>query len=151
MGGGRPRRVAVAGLTAAVALATSTAATAGDEPPAHLILPLLASVAVGRSLMLSGAARLSGDPSGILGRSTFLSLLPSSLTIPDLYAVDPAERDPYRFAAPVNRKTYGSFNLLPARFAAGGTRSLSIAYATESVPALRDSSSLVRIWFELEF
>jgi hypothetical protein len=150
MGAGRPTRVAAAGLTAAVVLATSTPASAGGQPPAHLILPLLASVAVGRSVLTSGAARLAGAPSGIRGRSTFLSLLPASLTIPDLYAVDVAEREPHRFAEPVDRKTYGSFNLLPARWA-GRTRALSVAYATESLPALRDSSSLVRIWFELEF
>jgi len=151
MGGGRPTRVAAAGLAAAVVLATSTPATAGDQPPAHLILPLLASMAVGRTVLMHAAGGSPGDPSGIRGRGRFLSLLPASLTIPDLYAVDVAEREPHRFAEPVDRTTYGKFNLLPARFADGGTRSLSVAYATESLPALRDSSSLVRISFELEF
>jgi hypothetical protein len=150
MGGGRPRRVAAPALAAAVVLATSLPATAGGPPPAHLILPLIASMAVGRSVPMSASGRSFGDPSGIRGRGTFLSLLPESLTIPDLYAVDVAEREPHRFAAPVDRTTYGKFSLLPPRFA-GGTRSLSVSYATESLPALRDSSSLVRFSFELEF
>src|SRR5262245_40356270 len=150
MGSGPPTRVA-AGLSVAFVLATSAPATAGSQPPAHLLLPLLATLAVGRSIQLTyRPARFADDPSGIRGRGTFLSLLPASLTIPDLYALDVAEREPYRFAAPVDRKSYGSFNLLPARFA-GRTRALSLSYATESLPALRDSSSLVRIWFELEF
>src|SRR5262245_47528742 len=150
MRGGRPTRVAAAGLVATVVLATSTPATAGGQPPIHLILPLLASMAAGRSVLMTAGGRSHGDPSGIRGRGTFLSLLPESLTIPDLYSVDMAEREPHQFAAPVDRKTYGKFNLLPARFA-GGARSLSVSYATESLPALRDTSSLLRISFELEF
>ena len=149
MGSGRPKRVAVAGLAAAAVLATSTPAVAGGELPAQLILPVLASVALGRSVT-SAAARVPGDRTGIIGRSTFLSLLPASLTIPDLYAVDVAEREPQGFATPVERKSYGSFNLLPARFA-GDSRSLSVGYATESPPAMRDTSSLLRVWFELRF
>jgi hypothetical protein len=133
MGAGRPTRVAAAGIAAALVLATSTPATAGDQPPVHLLLPLIASMAVGRSVLMHAAGGPAGDAAGIRGRGTFLSLLPASLTIPDLYAVDVAEREPHRFAEPVDRTTYGKFSLLPARFAAGGTRSLSVAYATESL------------------
>jgi hypothetical protein len=149
MGSGRPAR-GPAAFAVVLVLATSAPAAAGGQPPVHLLLPLLATVAVGRSMLTYGPDGVPDGASSIRGRSTFLSLLPASLTIPDLYAVDVGEREPHRFAAPVDRTTYGSFNLLPARFAQGG-RALSVAYASESPPALRDTSSLVRIQFELEF
>jgi hypothetical protein len=78
-----------------------------------------------------------------------LGFLPASLTIPDLYVVDVAEREPRRFAAPLDRTTYGSFNLLPARLSGG--RSLSAKYSTESPPAFGESQMLLRLVFEVKF
>lgn len=121
---------------------------AGDAPPIQLALPLITTLALGHSFM---EARLDGD-----GRAGFrdraraaLGLLPAALRVPDLYVVNITERDPAPFAAPLDRTTYASFNLLPRRFSQG--RSLSVLYATEGVPALRATSTLFGLNFSLDF
>jgi hypothetical protein len=106
-------------LAVALLLATCGPSAAGGAPPVQLLLPLLTT----GSMLAYQLHRVRGVPSGIRGRSVMLSLLPSSLSVPDLYAVDLGEREPHLLAAPVDRTIYGSLNLLPARFAHG--RSLS--------------------------
>src|SRR6516162_2187159 len=120
------------GIAVLVALALRGHAIAGDPPPIHLALPVLTTLALGRSALdvTNGEA-----PAGFRARArAALGLLPSALHVPDRYAVDVADRDPARFAAPIDRTTYASFNLLPRRLS---SRSLSILYATEGVPAMR--------------
>ena len=63
--------------------------------------------------------------------------------------MDVSDRDPPRFAAPVDTSKMLSLNLLPRSLALN--RSLSVVYDTESLPALRDSSRLLRLEFELDF
>ena len=131
-------------IAALVALALRGHAIAGDLPTIHLALPLLRTLALGRSALdvANGEA-----PVGFRARAA-LGLLPSALHVPDRYAVDVAERDPARFAAPIDRTTYASFNLLPRRLSG---RSLSILYATEGVPAMRKTSPLFGLKFSLDF
>ena len=137
-----------AALATGLVLATSTPTPARDEPPVHLLVPALTGMALGRSVLTLQSA----DPAGhVSGRRALLSLLPASLTIPDAYAVDVGEREPQRFASPVDRTDYGSFKLLPARLIGEG-RSVSIGYSTESLPAsFRGSSWLVRLRFAVTF
>jgi hypothetical protein len=133
-------------IAALVALALRGHAVAGDLPPIHLALPVLTTLALGRSALdvTNGEA-----PVGFRARArAALGLLPSALHVPDRYAVDVADRDPARFAAPIDRTTYASFNLLPRRFSG---RSLSLLYATEGVPAMRKTSPLFGLKFSLDF
>jgi len=133
-------------IAALVALALRGQAIAGEPPPIHLALPLLTTLALGRSVrdVAKGEA-----PVGFRARArAALGLLPSALHVPDRYAVDVADRDPARFAAPIDRTTYASFNLLPRRFSG---RSLSLLYATEGVPAMRKTSPLFGLKFSLDF
>jgi hypothetical protein len=124
---------------------------ASQVPPAHLVLPLLTTLAFGRSFLeMRLNAGVSEPPGAFRDRArAALGFLPASLTIPDLYVVDVAEREPRRFAAPLDRTTYGSFNLLPARLSGG--RSLSAKYSTESPPAFGESQMLLRLVFEVKF
>jgi len=135
-------------LTAAlVALALRGHAAAGGAPSIHLALPVLTTLALGRSVL-----DVAGDeqPLGFRARArAALSVLPSALRVPDRYALDVAARDPASFAAPIDRTTYVSFNLLPRRLSAN--RSLSILYATEGVPALRRTSPLFGLKFSVDF
>jgi hypothetical protein len=134
--------LAVVGLRVAIA--------AAEGPPVHLLLPLLTTVALGGSFVEKHVGNdVAGPGAPHLGRRRVLSYLPSLLTVPDLYTVDVAEREPHRFAAPVDRTTYAAFTLLPSRLLGGP--SLSIAYATESLPALRETGRLLRLKFEFEF
>jgi len=116
----------------------------------QLLLPLLTTVALGRSFVEKHAGNGVTEPGAprLSGRQV-LRYLPSLLTVPDLYAVDVAEREPHRFAAPVDRTTYLSFNLLPSRLLGGS--SLSLSYATESLPAMRETGRLLRLKFQCEF
>jgi hypothetical protein len=134
-------------IAALVALALRGHAIAGDAPPIHLALPVLTTLALGRSVLDVASGE---DPVGFRARArAALGFLPSALRVPDLYAVDIADRDPARFAAPIDRTTYASFNLLPRRLSVG--RSLSILYATEGVPAMRKTSALFGLKFAVDF
>jgi hypothetical protein len=136
----------------ALLLATVRASVAGAQvPPAQLVLPLLATLAMGRSVYELQMTDTITHPLGFArdqlpGKPTFI---PSFLSIPDLYSVDVSDRDPPRFAAPVDTSKMLSLNLLPRSLALN--RSLSVVYDTESLPALRDSSRLLRLEFELDF
>jgi hypothetical protein len=136
----------------ALLLATLRASVAGAQvPPAQLVLPLLATLAMGRSVYELQMTDTITHPLGFArdqlpGKPTFI---PSFLSIPDLYSVDVSDRDPPRFAAPVDTSKMLSLNLLPRSLALN--RSLSVVYDTESLPALRDSSRLLRLEFELDF
>jgi hypothetical protein len=136
----------------ALLLATLRASVASAEgPPAQLVLPLLATLAMGRSVYELQMTDTITHPLGFArdqlpGKPTFI---PSFLSIPDLYSVDVSDRDPPRFAAPVDTSKMLSLNLLPRSLALN--RSLSVVYDTESLPALRDSSRLLRLEFELDF
>jgi hypothetical protein len=148
----RSRRARSAGhgtqclIAALVVLALRGQAIAGDPPPIQLALPLLTTLALGRSVLEVA----NGDKSvGFRARArAALGLLPSALHVPDRYAVDVTDRDPARFAAPIDRTTYASFNLLPSRFS---SRSLYILYATEGVPAMRKTSPLFGLKFSVDF
>ena len=133
-------------IAALVALALRGQAIAGEPPPIHLALPLLTTLALGRSALDVA----NGDKSvGFRARArAALGLLPSALHVPDRYAVDVTDRDPARFAAPIDRTTYASFNLLPRRFSG---RSLSLLYATEGVPAMRKTSPLFGLKLSVDF
>lgn len=139
-------------LMLALLLATLRASVAGAQvPPAQLVLPLLATLAMGRSvyeLQMTDTIthHLGFARDQLPGKPTFI---PSFLSIPDLYSVDVTDRDPPRFAAPVDSSKMLSLNLLPRSLALN--RSLSVVYDTESLPALRDSSRLLRLEFELDF
>jgi hypothetical protein len=148
-----PSRRPVRGIThitvaALLLVASRGSAAAGGAPPIQLVLPLITTLAVGHSFM---EAQLDGDgPAGFRNRArAALSFLPAALRVPDLYVLDITDRDPPPFAAPLDRTTYASFNLLPRRYSQG--RSLSVLYATEGVPALRNTSTLFGLKFSLEF
>jgi len=148
----RSRRALSAGhrtqclIAALVALALRGHAIAGDPPPIQLALPVLTTLALGRSVLDVA----NGEKSvGFRARArAALSLLPSALHVPDRYAMDVTDRDPARFAAPIDRTTYASFNLLPRRFSG---RSLSLLYATEGVPAMRKTSPLFGLKLSVDF
>jgi hypothetical protein len=130
-----------------VALALRGHAAAGGPPPIHLALPVLTTLALGRSVLDVAGGE---GPLGFLARArAALGLLPSALRVPYLYVVDVGDRDPARFAAPIDRTTYLSFNLLPRRLSAG--RALSILYATEGAPAMRKTSPLFGLKFSVDF
>jgi hypothetical protein len=145
---GQSRRV----LTLAVLLVAFRASAGNAEgPPTQLVLPLLATLAMGRSMYEFHVSETLANPFGFArgelpAKPTFI---PSFLTVPDLYAVDVTDRDPKRFAAPVDRSKMLSLNLLPRSLSVD--RSLSVVYDTESLPALRDSSRLLRLEFEVDF
>jgi hypothetical protein len=149
----RSRRARSAGpglrglIVALVALALRGHAVAGGPPSVHLALPVLTTLALGRSVLDVASGE---EPLGFRAQArAALSFLPSALRVPDLYAVDVADRDPARFAAPIDRTTYAAFNLLPRSLSAG--RSLSILYATEGVPAMRKTSALFGLKFAVDF
>lgn len=104
----------------------------------QLLLPLLGALAVTRSAFFLHTSR---PPA-----AAFRRMLPDSLHIPDLYALD-VERDPPRFADPVDRDKLVSFDLLP-RPVRGGM--LSLSYDDEST-RIGESSKLFRLVFELRF
>jgi hypothetical protein len=136
-------------LAVLATLRASVADAAG--PPAQLVLPLLATLAMGRSVYELQMTDTIAHPLGFArdqlpAKPTFI---PSFLSIPDLYSVDVTDRDPPRFAAPVDSSKMLSLNLLPRGLALD--RSLSVVYDTESLPAFRDASRLMRLEFELDF
>lgn len=146
------RRKLRGALMLAVLLATFRATGAAAEgPPTQLVLPLLATLALGRSMFQvqmtdTATPRLGFAPGEVPAKPTFV---PSFLTIPDLYSVDVTDRDPPRFAAPVDSSKMLSLNLLPKSLSVN--RSLSVVYDTESLPAFRDTSRLLRLEFEVDF
>lgn len=93
--------------------------------------------------------RLLAVPSPPSSRDQWLRLLPASLAIPDLYAVDVGEREPPRFAAPLDETGYGAINVLPAPLRRG--RALSLGYLTETPPLAGDSRWRLRLSFEVRF
>lgn len=141
------RGIAPTAVAALVLVALRGNAVAGGVPPIHLALPLITTLAFGHSFM---EVSLDGDgPLGFRDRTrAALGFLPAALRVPDLYVLDVAERDPAPFAAPLDRTTYASFNLLPRRFSHG--RSLSVLYATEGVRALRNTSTLFGLKFSVD-
>jgi len=145
------RRVGAVAV-ALILLFSHRSALAGGAPSVHLVLPVLTSLALGRSFLeLHLLDGIDGEPAAFRDRArAALGFLPSALRVPDLYAVDVAEREPRRFAAPVDHTTYASFNLLPRRWAQA--RSLSLSYATESLPAMGGASrALVGLTFSIDF
>lgn len=142
------RGIARTTVAALVLVALRGTAMADGIPPIQLVLPLITTLALGHSFM---EARLDGDgQAGFRDRArAALGILPAALRVPDLYLVDVTERDPAPFAAPLDRTTYASFNLLPRRFAQG--RSLSVVYATEGARALRDTSTLFGLKLSVDF
>jgi hypothetical protein len=149
---GAGRRKLHGTLVLAVLLATFRATGAAAEmPPTQLVLPLLATLAMGRSMFQvqmshTATPRLGFAHGEVPAKPTFI---PSFLSIPDLYSVDVTDRDPPRFAAPVDSAKMLSLNLLPKSLSVN--RSLSVVYDTESVPAFRETSRLLRLEFEVDF
>lgn len=135
-------------LVVVVIASLRTHATAGDVPPPQLVLPLLTTLALGRSVVDLHLGGGRGSVATLVSQGK-VSFLPSNLTIPDLYAVDVADRDAPRFAAPIDRDTYLRLNLLPARFSDG--KALSVIYDTETLPALGDNRRLLRLELKLKF
>src|SRR5262245_15599495 len=136
----------------AVLMAVSRASVAGAQgPPTQLVLPLLATLALGRSMFDLHASDGMGSAPGYArgGVPAKPRFIPSFLSIPDLYAVDVTDRDPPQFAAPVDRSKMLSLNLLPRSLSRD--RSLSVVYDTESLPAFHDTSRLLRLEFEVDF
>jgi hypothetical protein len=127
----------------------SDVATA-EGPGVDLILPLIATLTLGQSV-LAVAGGATADRLGALGQTVPRKpgFIPGFISIPDLYAVDVADREAPRFAEPVDRSKKAALNLLPRSLSAG--RSLSVIYDTESLPAFRDSSRLLRLDLELDF
>jgi hypothetical protein len=152
--GDHPRKAGARGGALALALVLAVLsgrqAAAADAPPVHLLLPLLTTVALGRSIADKpfdrGAMRYLESLRGMRATPT---LLPRFLWIPDLYAVDVADRDPRRFAEPVDRDTYFKLNLLPSSLSE--SRALSVVYDRESLPALGASSNMLRLELRLDF
>jgi len=149
------RRRAPHGLVVLALLALGTlragVAVAGEAPPTQFVLPLLATLALGRSVFdLRANNGITSAPvfarGGVPAKPNFV---PSFLSIPDLYAVDVTDRDPPRFAEPVDRHKQLSLNLLPRSLSSD--RSLSVVYDTENLPAFRDTSRLIRLKFEVDF
>jgi len=123
----------------AVAIGAAMPARAFAEPASpQLLLPLLGAIAITRTAFFLHASR---PPAG-----KFQGMLPDSLHIPDLYAVD-VERDAPRFAEPIDRDKLVSLDLLP-RPVKGGM--LSLSYDDESA-RLGKSSKLFRLVFEMRF
>jgi len=139
-------------LMLAVLLATfRVTGAAAEGPPSQLVLPLLATLALGRSMFQlqmtdTATPRLGFSRGEVPAKPTFI---PSFLSIPDLYSVDVTDRDPPGFAAPVDTSKMLSLNLLPKSLSVN--RSLSVVYDTESLPAFRDTSRLLRLEFEVDF
>jgi hypothetical protein len=101
-----------------------------------LILPLVAALAIGRSVVALHTA-VTTTPS-------FRDRLPKQLVIPDGYEID-FGRDPRRFADPVDRDKLVGFDLLPRRqFGA----MLSFSYDEESRPIADRGSDLFRLQLE---
>lgn len=100
-----------------------------------LILPLVAALAVGRSVLAVHAA-VSATPS-------FRDRLPRQLVIPDGYEIDYG-RDPRRFADPVDRDKLVGFDLMPRRQLGA---MLSFSYDEESLP-IGGGSDLFRLQLE---
>lgn len=127
-------------LLAAVVAATTLSTRAFAEPASpQLILPLIAALAVGRSALEVHAAARS-EASGLR------AMLPKSLHIPDGYEID-FDRDPPRFADPVDRDQRVSLDLLP-RPVRGAM--VKFSYDEESAP-LGDGADLLRVVIERRF
>jgi hypothetical protein len=128
----------------------SDVATA-EGPRVDLILPLIATLTLGQSVLAVAGGGATADRLAPLGQTVPREpgFIPGFISIPDLYAVDVAEREAPRFAEPVDRSKKAALNLLPRSLSAG--RSLSVIYDTESLPAFRDSSRLLRLDLELDF
>ncbi len=104
----------------------------------QLLLPLLGALAITRGAFLLHASR---PPAGGIR-----AMLPESLHIPDTYAID-FDRDPPRFAKPVDRRKLVSLDLLPRPVR--GTM-LSLSYDGESA-RIGSGSKLFRVVLEMRF
>ena len=113
-------------------------ALAADGQP-NLLLPLVAAVAFGASAARGAHAANAQHQQ--------LSIIPPHMHIPDMYAVDD-NRDPARFAEPLDRDRMASFDLLP--HAARGWMP-SLIFDDESPQTLGHGSNLFRISFEYDF
>jgi hypothetical protein len=127
-------------------LALGGAARAGESP--QLILPLLTALALGQTVATAQAEREQNPIRATVNSppAARLSFLPTRLRIPDLYAIE-LERDPARFAAPIDADTMVAFDLWNAR--PKGPR-VSVAYDTES-PLIGESSDVLRFEVEIGF
>ncbi len=119
------------------------ASSAWADGPPQLLLPLLAALAMGRSALelhaTSKEATIPGAPR--------LGFIPSAIRIPDLYAIDVAERDPRRYAEPVDRDNQVALNLLPRRHRG---MMLKLSYDTEELP-IGDGWDLFRVVIQFEW
>ena len=130
-------RNALAGLMV-VGMMPGTTFAAGGEP--QLLLPLVAAITLGASAV-SGAHQMAHRSSGQL------SIIPPGMHIPDLYAIQ-YDRDPARFAQPIDNDRLVSLDLLP-RPHRGWMPSL--AYDDESPQVLGRSSTVIRLTIEYDF
>jgi hypothetical protein len=145
------RKLRSALMLAVLVVTLRATGAAAEAPPSQLVLPLLATLALGRSMFQlqmddSVMPRLGFARGEVPAKPTFI---PSFLSIPDLYSVDVTDRDPPRFAAPVDTSKMLSLNLLPKSLSVN--RSLSVVYDTESLPAFRDTSRVLKLEFEVDF
>ena len=122
----------------AVGISPATTFAAGGEP--QLLLPLVAAITLGASAV-SGANEMAHDASG------GLSIIPPRMHIPDLYAIE-YDRDPARFAEPIDNDRLVSLDLLPGR--RWGWMP-SLAYDNESPQVLGPSSTVIRLTVEYNF
>jgi len=139
-------RHAMTGAILLVALGAALEAGAMADDSARDAPGSQAQLAPGAHVDGAIACRLEDPAPRLRWRPSFL---PQSFAFPDLYAVDIGDRVARGYAAPITRTGYGSLNLLPERLSVG--RALSLRYETEKVPALRDSSSLILLEFQLRF
>jgi hypothetical protein len=122
-----------------------------EGPPVDLILPLIATLTLGQSVLEVAVGGTTADRLAPLGQTVPRKpgFIPGFISIPDLYAVDVADREARRFAEPVDRSKKAALDLLPRSLSTG--RALSLIYDTESLPAFRDSSRLLRLELEVDF
>lgn len=133
---------------AITALSLAGEARAGSEPA--LLLPFRATLAIverpARAPIATGTEprRWRGPAPGAPPPPP--EFIPKRIHIPDLYAVD-FERDPPRFAEPVDADRMVALELVPAARRRPG---FSLVYDTESLP-IGDSSDRVSVRFQLPF
>lgn len=129
-------------LTVALLLPIRSAHAEGAGP---LILPLAVAIAIGQS-----AAALHAGSSAAWtarARSGLRAALPPQLWIPDLYQVD-LDRDPPRFAAPIDRDKMVGLKVLPRRWHG---LMLSVSFDTDSPAPMGRSSQVGSVVLDVEF
>ena len=143
-------RIPVTAALASTALTLAAGSATHADESRVLVLPTVAALAILEAPdppeVPAPHARVRFDAATRGARPSPPSFIPQRIHIPDLYAID-FERDPPRFAVPVDGKRFFAFEFIDS---SGLRPRVAVTYDAESAP-IGDRWDRVSLEFELPF